>query len=232
MRLVYAVFAFSMMGLVIPAFADDSRYDEIDMKIREEVKQCKVEIDSDDSKTDAEKTVAKRDCETEINIHYRESISDPVATAELKAKLENIGRCENWYPQFNYLTMEQFKMQKNSENLADCLLLYNDAIWDYVGKDRAYQLVDRLEEIKTDSPPVPQPISILVEAPIETETKIVDMTEEPDKIRQLEKQIEQLETEIKRKDAVIQEQVKTIMDLFNRISKVFFEPFNLPLLRS
>ena len=123
-------------------------------------------------------------------------------------------------------------MQKNSENLADCLLLYNDAIWDYVGKDRAYQLVDRLEEIKTDSPPVPQPISILVEAPIETETKIVDIAEEPDKIRQLEKQIEQLETEIKRKDAVIQEQVKTIMDLFNRISKVFFEPFNLPLLRS
>ena len=61
-------------------------------------------------------------------------------------------------------------------------------------------------------------------------TKIIDIPDEKDKIRQLEKQIQQLETEIKRKDAVIQEQVKTIIDLFNRMSKVFFEPFNLPLL--
>lgn len=231
MRLVYAILAFSMMGLIIPAYAQDARIDEIDMKIKEEVKECKAEINNKDSMTDSEKTVAKRVCEREINIRYRESVSDPVATADLRAKLENIGRCENWHPQFKYLTMEQFKMQKNSENLADCILLYNDAIWDYVGKDRAYQLVDRLEEIKSDTPLVPQPISILVENPTNTETEIVDIPVEKDKIRQLEKQIQQLETEIKRKDAVIQEQIKTIMDLFNRISKVFFEPFNLSLLR-
>jgi len=70
MKLLYALVIFSLMGLVIPAYAQDARYTELEKQMREEVRDCKVKIDAQDRLSEAEKTVAKRNCETAVVIRY------------------------------------------------------------------------------------------------------------------------------------------------------------------
>ena len=91
MKLVYALVLFSVIGLVIPAYAQDpTRTDETQDKIIEETLACKKMIDSQDELTEAERTVAYRNCEREAVIRNTQVNSDPLATAELRSKLQNI----------------------------------------------------------------------------------------------------------------------------------------------
>ena len=77
-KLVYTLMFFAILGLVIPAFAQNVSLDETDIKIREEIAACEKEIHKDDSLSVAEKTVAKRNCTTKIqNKYYNESHDHP-----------------------------------------------------------------------------------------------------------------------------------------------------------
>ena len=56
MKLVYVLVLFSLMGLVLPAYAQDpTRTDEVQDKIIEDTRACKATIDSQDELTEAEK---------------------------------------------------------------------------------------------------------------------------------------------------------------------------------
>jgi len=222
MNLVYALVIFSLMGLVIPAYAQDARYTELEQQMIEEVRDCKVKIDAQDELSEAEKTVAKRHCETVVVIRYGE-IEDNYSQAELRNKIQNMQRCEDWRPQYQYLTEKQFTIQKNAEVVPDCILLYNDPIWSYDGKDRLNKLIDRLDEIKSELPTTPV-LSFEAFAVPQYEPSIIDVPHDQDRVVELEEKVKILEEEIAKKDEVIREQIKVIMDLFNRIRNVIFEP--------
>ena len=222
MKLVYALAIFSLMGLVIPAYAQDSRYTELEQEMIEEIRDCKVKVDAQDELSEAEKTVAKRNCETATVIRYGE-IEDYYSKAEIRDQIQNIQKCEDWYPQYRYLTDKQFSIQKNAEVVRDCKLLYNDSIWSYDGKDRFEILIDRLDEIKSELPPEPVPVALDFEIP-RYEPSIIDVPHNQDRVTELEEKVKMLEEELAQKDEIIREQIKVIMDLFNRIRNVIFEP--------
>jgi len=224
MKLLYALVIFSLMGLVIPAYAQDARYSELEQQMREEVRDCKVKIDAQDRLSEAEKTVAKRNCETVVVIRYGE-IEDNYTQAEIRDKIQNLQRCEDWYPQYRYLTEAQFTIQKNAQVVRDCFLLYNDPIWSYDGKDRLNKLIDRLDEIKSELPTTPEPVLTFEAFAVpQYEPSIIDVPHNQDRVVELEEKVKMLEEEISKKDEIILEQLKVIMDLFNRIRNVIFEP--------
>ncbi len=223
MNLVYALVIFSLMGLVIPAYAQDARYTELEQQMIEEVRDCKVKIDAQDELSEAEKTVAKRHCETVVVIRYGE-IEDYYSQAELRNKIQNIQKCEDWRPQYPYLTEKQFAIQKNAEVVRDCIFLYNDPIWSYDGKDRLNKLIDRLDEIKSELPTQEPVLSFEAFAVPQYEPSIIDVPHNQDRVVELEEKVKILEEEIAKKDEVIREQIKVIMDLFNRIRNIIFEP--------
>ncbi len=224
MKLVYALVLFSVIGLVIPAYAQDARYTELEQEMKDEVDACKVKINAQSYLSEAEKTVAKRNCETAVVIRYGE-IEDNLSKAELRDNIQNLQRCEDWHPQFQYLTEKQFAIQKNSAVVRDCVLLYNDSIWNYDGKDRLYKLIDRLDEIKSELPTAPEPVPTFQAFAIpQYEPSIIDVPHNPDRVIELEEIVKLLEEEIAKKDEIIREQLKVIMDLFNRIRNVIFEP--------
>lgn len=210
----------AIIGIVVPAFAQNVSMDETDIKIREEIAACEKKIQEDDSLSAAEKTVAMRYCTTEIQNKYYNVDHDHQLSAELKVKLENIQRCEDWYPQYQFLNEEQFRIQKNADRVADCLRLYNDSIWNYDGDDRPFVLVDRLEELRTLPPTIAEPTLVAL-AP--GTSQILTEEQKTDKIHELEDRVQELEDELNKKDAVIQEQVKVIMDLANRIRNISYD---------
>ena len=225
---------FVMIGLIVPAYAANVSNDEIDVKVRELIKECFAEIDSNSELTEAEKTVAKRTCETNITNEYKPQENDHLELAKRRILTENMEKCLAWHPGYEVLTLEQFNLYKNAEQSADCVIIYNDAVWDYKGKDRLDVLVDRLELIKsgeTDIPEfeisdteltvtdVPEPVPISDEI-IEPESDIVDISNEQDQIADLEAKVKSLEEEIVKKDQIIHEQIKVILDLTSKIKEI------------
>ncbi len=230
MKLVYTLVLFSLMGLVIPAYAQDpTRTDEIQEKIIEETLACKAKIDSQDELTEAERTVAFRNCEREAVIRNTQANNDSLTTAELRSKLQNIERCEEWHSQYRFLTDEQFAVQKSTQVVRECIMLYHDEIWKYDGEDRPYKLMDRLQELKDALPdlPKPEPVQLNIELP-KYRPSIIDVPQNQDRVSDLEEKVRLLEEELDKKDAVIREQVNVIMDLFNKIRNVIFEPLGFP----
>jgi hypothetical protein len=56
----------------------------------------------------------------------------------------------------------------------------------------------------------------------DSEPKIIDAQKGADKVADLEEKIRSLEEELSKKDEIIREQLKVIMDLANRIKNVMF----------
>jgi len=212
------------MGLVIPAYAQDgARYTELEQQMIAEIRACKVVVDAQDELSDAERTVAKRNCETAVVIRYSE-IEDNISDAELRDKTQNMQRCDDWFPQYRYLTPENFAIQKNGQNVRDCLLIYDDPIWGYDGRDRMNKLIDRLDEIKSELPTISEPVRTFEAFAVpEYEPSIINVPYSQDRVEMLEEKVKILEEEIAKKDEVIQEQIKVIMDMYNRIRNVIFE---------
>ncbi len=212
------------MGLIIPAYAQDgARYTEQEKQMIAEIRACKVVVDAQDELSEAEKTVAKRNCETAVVIRYGE-IQDVNSQEETRAKIQNMERCEDWYPQYRYLSAENFVIQKNAQVVRECLSIYNDPIWGYDGRDRLNKLIDRLVEIKSELPTTSEPVRTFEAFAVpQFKPSIIDVPYSQDRVQMLEEKVKILEMEIAKKDEVIQEQIKVIMDMYNRIRNVIFE---------
>ena len=243
MKSLTIVAMFVMIGFIVPAYAANISNDETDVKVRELIKTCFAEIDSDDSLTAAEKTVAKRNCETNITNEYKPQNNDHLDLAKRRVLTENMEKCEAWHSGYEVLTPEQFKLYKNSQQAADCLIIYKDAAWQYDGKDRLDVLVDRLQLLKSGDEDIPEfqindaqltvtdipELIPTVDEIVEIESDIIEMTNEQDQIADLEAQIKSLEEEIVKKDAIIQEQIKVILNLSSKIKEIIFEPLGILL---
>ena len=224
--LFYSLVALSVFGLFIPAYGQNISQDDVDIKIREEIAKCVAEVDADESLTDAEKTVAKRTCATEITNRYKDVKNDHRDLAEKKARLNNIQQCIDWHPQFRYLTEQQFRIQKNSLVVNDCIRLYKDSIWEYHGPDRLEKLLIRIDEIKKDTIDI-ESVPYLTDITSLQQSEVVKMEDNQDQIDVLEAKIKTLEEQLIVKDLIIKEQLKVIMDLANRLKNIIYEPINI-----
>ena len=225
MNIVFALFLIAVIGLVMPVYAQNVSHDEVDVKIRELIQECQENVDNNDSLSEAEKTVAHRNCETDITNEYKNVEIDYQGLDEKRAKLQNMQSCEDWHPQYRYLTESQFRLQKYSQTVNDCILLYNDSIWDYVGEDRLEILIERLDEIRSELPQEPETREVTLDVNLPQFQSNIINENNSDEV-DLEEKVRLLEEEIAQKDEIIKEQIKVIMELANRIKNIMFEPFN------
>lgn len=223
MNVVFPIFFFVGIGIIIPAYAQNVSHDEVDIIIHRLIQECQEKVMTDKSVTEAAKTIAKRNCETKITNEYKNVEIDYKKQSEIRIQLQNMQNCEDWYPQYQFLTEQQFRLQKNVESTNDCIMLYNDSVWQYIGEDRLEKLHNRLDEIKTQLPQSHETRYLTLDVNIsDPEPKIIDAQKVTDKVADLEEKVRSLEEELSKKDEIIREQLKVIMDLANRIKNVMF----------
>jgi hypothetical protein len=226
MKVVYTLFVISVMGLFSTAYAQNISNDEVDVMIRELIQECHDKVIADERATEAEKTVAKRNCETDITNQYKNVEIDYKNSDEKRANQRSMQNCEDWYPQYRYLTQAQFTLQKHEATVTDCITLYNDSIWEYNGEDRLEKLSARLLEIKSESPVEPETRYVELDLNIPKLQSNILETPQDTVATDLEEKIRILEEELIKKDQIINEQIKVIMELANRIRNVMFSPFS------
>ncbi len=226
MKVVYTLFLFAVVGSFSTAFAQNISNDEVDVMIRELIQECQEKIMADEYSTGAEKTVAKRNCETDITNKYKNVEINYQLSAEKRAIENNMQKCEDWYPTYRYLTQDQFRLQKHESTVNDCIALYDDSIWKYVGEDRLEKLSARLLEIKTEAPEEPKTRHVALNINIPNLQSNILETQQVTEVTDLEEKIRILEEELIKKDEIINEQIRVIMDLANRIRNVMFGTFS------
>ena len=226
MKVVYTLFLFAIVGSFSTAYAQNTSNDPVDVMIRELIQECQDRVMANEDTTGAEKTVAKRNCETDITNKYKNVEIDYQKSAEKRAELETIQKCEDWYPQYRYLTQEQFRTQKHDATVTDCITLYDDSIWGYAGEDRLEKLNARLLEIKAEAPEEPQTRHVALNVNIPDLQSNILETQQDTEVTDLEEKIRILEEELIKKDEIINEQIKVIMELANRIKNVLFGTFS------
>ena len=205
------MFLFSVS--ILPVYAQNVHLDEGEEKIRAEINECQEKINADESLTEASKTVQKRECSSEIKKKYAETALTFKHQDEMKIRLQNLQKCEDWYSQYTFLDEEKFKIQKNAQMIQSCITLYNDPLWTYSGDDRVEILSDKLE-------------TILVQVPVyenSSDELPKDVQFAVHKINSLEKKITDLENELHNKDLIIREQMNVIVNLANTIRNAIFD---------
>jgi len=213
MRKLSILMMFLFAVSIIPVYAQNIHLDEGEEKIRAEINECEDKISEDDSLTDASKTVQKRECSSEIRKKYAETALTFEQQDEMKIKLQNLQKCEDWHSQYEFLDEANFKIQKNAQMMQSCITLYNDPLWTYVGENRAEILSEKLE-------------TILMEIPVKTNTSnefLKNSQYEVDRIYSLEKRITALEDELDNKDMIIREQMNVIVNLANSLKNAIFD---------
>ncbi len=226
MKVVYTLFLFAVVGSFSTAYAQNISNDDVDVMIRELIQECQDRVMANEDATGAEKTVAKRNCETDITNQYKNIEIDYQKSAEKRANQQNMQKCEDWYPQYRYLTQDQFRIQKHEATVNDCITLYDDSIWKYVGEDRLERLIVRLLEIKAEAPEEPQTRHVALNVNIPDLQSNILETQQDTEVTDLEEKIRILEEELIKKDEIINEQIKVIMELANRIKNVLFGTFS------
>lgn len=226
MKAVYVLFLVAIVVSFPTAFAQNISNEEVDVLIRKLIQECQDKVMENEDTTNAEKTVAKRNCETEITNQYKNVEIDYQDLAKKRANLQIIQSCEDWHPQYRYLTEAQFRLQKNEATVNDCLSLYNDSIWKYDGKDRLDVLSDRLDEIRSETPEEPEVMEVKSDVNIPKLQSNILESPQLAEVTDLEEKVRLLEEEIIKKDEIINEQIKVILELANRIKNVMFGPFS------
>ncbi len=220
-KLGYPLAFLVLISMVVPASAQ--YISDEDAKIREEILACWVEVDADEDLTGAEKTVAKRNCESVINNKYSKMNNNHYDLAEERYRIQVIQKCEDWYPSYKLLDESQWRIQKYTDQATDCLMIYNDDAWKYEGENRFIVLSDRLLELKEEQKLRPSPVATLIELP--STSNIVAQDTRLDKMAELEVKVAELQEQVRKKDAIIMEQIKVLTDLANMIRNVILNVF-------
>jgi len=207
--------------MVIPASAQN--ISDEDSKIREEIRACWIEVDANEDLTIAEKTVAKRNCETVINNKYSKMNNNHYDLAVEKERIQVMQKCEDWYPSYKLLDEDQWRIQKHADQASDCLMIYTDDIWKYDGEDRLVVLSDMLIELKEEQSLKPSPVATSIELP--SESSIITQDTRFNKMVELEAKVTELQEQVRKKDAIIMEQIKVLTDLANMIRNVILNVF-------
>ena len=220
-KLGYPLAFLVLISMVIPASAQN--ISDGDTKIRDEILACWIEVDANEDFTVAEKTVAKRNCETVINNKYSKMNNNHYDLAKERDRIQVMQKCEDWYPSYKLLDENQWRIQKHADQASDCLMIYNDDIWKYDGEDRLVVLSDMLIELKEEQNQRPTLVATSIELP--SESSIIAQDTRLDKMVELEVKVAELQEQVRKKDAVIMEQIKVIIDLANMIRNVILNVF-------
>jgi len=220
-KLGYPLAFLVLISMVIPASAQN--ISDEDAKIRDEIFACWIEVDANEDFTVAEKTVAKRNCETVINNKYSEMNNNHYDLAEEKERIQVMEKCEDWYPSYKILDESQWRIQKHTDQTIDCLMIYNDDVWKYDGENRLVVLSDRLLELKEEQNQRPSPVATSIELP--SESSIIAQDTRFNKMAELEAKVAELQEQVRKKDAIIMEQIKVLTDLANMIRNVILNVF-------
>jgi len=220
-KLGYPLAFLILISMVIPASAQN--ISDEDAIIREEILACWIEVDANDDLTVAEKTVAKRNCESVINNKYSKMNNNHYDLAKEKERIEVMQKCEDWYPSYKLLDEDRWRIQKHADQASDCLMIYNDDIWKYDGENRLVVLSDTLIELKEEQSLKPSPVATSIELP--SESSIIAQDTRFDKMAELEAKVVELQEQVRKKDAIIMEQIKVLTDLANMIRNVILNVF-------
>jgi len=220
-KLGYPLAFLVLISMVIPASAQN--ISDEDAKIREEILACWTEVDANDDLTVAEKTVAKRNCESVINNKYSKMNNNHYNLAKERDRIQVMQKCVEWYPSYKILDEDQWLIQKHVDQATDCLMLYNDDIWKYDGENRLVVLSDMLIELKEEQNQRPTPVATSIELP--SESSIIAQDTRLDKMVELETKVAELQEQVRKKDAIIMEQIKVLSDLANMIRNVILNVF-------
>ena len=220
-KLGYPLAFLVLITMVIPASAQN--ISDEDAEIRDEILACWIEVDANEDFTVAEKTVAKRNCETVINNKYSKMNNNHYDLAEERDRVQVMQKCEDWYPSYKLLDEDQWRIQKHADQASDCLIIYNDNIWKYDGEDRLVVLSDMLIELKEEQNQRPTPVATLIELP--SKSSIIAQDTRLDKMVELEAKVVELQEQVRKKDAIIMEQIKVLTDLANMIRNVILNVF-------
>ncbi|KAG2474050.1 MAG: conserved exported protein of unknown function, partial [Nitrosopumilales archaeon] len=203
-KLGYPLAFLVLISMVIPASAQN--ISDGDAKIRDEILACWIEVDANEDFTVAEKTVAKRNCETVINNKYSKMNNNHYDLAKERDRIQVMQKCEDWYPSYKLLDENQWRIQKHADQASDCLMIYNDDIWKYDGEDRLIVLSDMLIELKEEQNQRPSPVATSIELP--SESSIIAQDTRFNKMAELEAKVAELQEQVRKKDAIIMEQIK------------------------
>ncbi len=220
-KLGYPLAFLVLITMVIPASAQN--ISDEDAKIRDEILACWIEVDANEDFTVAEKTVAKRNCETVINNKYSKMNNNHYDLAEERDRVQVMQKCEDWYHSYKLLDEDQWRIQKHADQASDCLMIYNDDIWKYDGEDRLVVLSDMLIELKEEQNQRPTPVATFIELP--SESSIIVQDTRLNKMVELEAKVAELQEQVRKKDAIIMEQIKVLTDLANMIRNVILNVF-------
>jgi len=220
-KLGYPLAFIVLISMVIPASAQN--ISDEDAKIRDEILACWIDVDANEDFTVAEKTVAKRNCETVINNKYSKMNNNHYDLAEERDRVQVMQKCEDWYPSYKLLDEDRWRIQKHADQASDCLIIYNDDIWKYDGEDRLVVLSDMLIELKEEQNQRPSPVATSIELP--SESSIIAQDTRFDKMAELEAKVGELQEQVRKKDAIIMEQIKVLTDLANMIRNVILNVF-------
>ena len=220
-KLGYPLAFLVLISMVVPASAQ--YISDEDAKIREEILACWTVVDANDDLTVAEKTVAKRNCETVINNKYSKINNNHYDLAEERYRIQVIQKCEDWHPSYKLLDESQWRIQKHTDQASECLMIYNDDIWKYDGEDRLVVLSDMLIKLKEEQNQRLTPVATSIELP--SESSIIAQDTRLDKMVELEIKVAELQEQVRKKDAIIMEQIKVLTDLANMIRNVILNAF-------
>jgi len=220
-KLGYPLAFLVLISMIIPASAQN--ISDEDAKIREEILACWTEVDANEDLTVAEKTVAKRNCESVINNKYSKMNNNHYNLATERYKIQVMQKCVEWYPSYKILDEEQWRIQKHVDQATDCLMIYNDDIWKYDGENRLVVLSDMLIELKEEQNQRPTPVATSIELPSVSSSIAQDTR--LDKMVELETKVAELQEQVRKKDAIIMEQIKVLTDLANMIRNVILNVF-------
>jgi len=220
-KLGYPLAFLVLISMIIPASAQN--ISDEDAKIREEILACWTEVDANEDLTVAEKTVAKRNCESVINNKYSKMNNNHYNLATERYKIQVMQKCVEWYPSYKILDEEQWRIQKHVDQATDCLMIYNDDIWKYDGENRLVVLSDMLIELKEEQNQRPTPVATSIELPSVSSSIAQDTR--LDKMVELETKVAELQEQVRKKDAIIMEQIKVLTNLANMIRNVILNVF-------
>jgi len=147
MRIMYLLVFVVLVGfLLVPTEAQNVSKNPEYTEAVKLAKECKKEIDSNATMTEAEKTVAKRNCGTES---VKKIVGDTgSAISKLnKLHIKNLIQCESWFDSYKLIPEENFKTQKPRQLADDCITLYKDQVWEYSNPDRLEILLERANEL-------------------------------------------------------------------------------------
>jgi len=204
---------FLLVVSTVPVYAQNTNMDEKELQIRAEILECEEKIAADEQLSAAEKTVNQRKCSAEIRTKYADTPMTAKTQNDMKIKLQDLQRCDDWHSSYKFLDEETFRLQKNAQIVTSCIALYNDQLWKYDGEDRQEVLAEKLAQIKSATP---------VKTNLSDEF-LKDPQIDFDRIQNLEEKIAELENEIKNKNMIIQEQMSVIVNLANTLKNAVFD---------